>query len=453
MTDPTPGTPTPSPRPTPGAMPGRIPTPGDLARPAATPKPKPTPKPAPVQDPHRFGRVAEDGTVYLVTADGEREIGQWQAGTPEEGLRHFAGRYDDLVTEVAVLESRLSSHPEDADAIRAQAATLAEGLDEAAVIGDIEALRARLGRIGREAGDAKGRVEESRKRRREEAVAAKEKLIAETEDIAENSTQWKAAGDRIRAILEEWKKIRGIDRATDDRLWKRYARARDAFHRRRGAHFAELDRGRAAAKRRKEELVERAVALQDSTEWRETARAYRDLMQEWKAAGRAPREADDRLWEQFRAAQDKFFGARDAVNAEKDREFAANGEAKDALIAEYEPLIDPDKNLDQARAKLTELQEKWDEIGYVPKSRMRELEDKIAGLEKRVTDAERSKWRRTDPEAQERAAQFTRRVDELTAQAEQAEERGDAKKAEQLRAQAAQWSAWAETAAEALEDR
>ena len=84
---------------------------------------------------------------------------------------------------------------------------------------------------------------------------------------------------------------------------------------------------------------------------------------------------------------------------------------------------------------------------------MRELEDKIAGLEKRVTDAEQSQWRRTDPEAQERAAQFTRRVEELAAQAEQAEARGDTKKAEQLRALAAQWSSWAETAAEALEDR
>ena len=157
--------------------------------------------------------------------------------------------------------------------------------------------------------------------------------------------------------MEEWKQIKGIDRRTDDALWKRYSRARDSFNRRRGSHFAELDRARAVARKKKEELVERAEAIQDSTEWGPTARAYRDLMTEWKAAGRAPREVDDKLWERFRAAQDHFFEARNAINAERDREFEANAEAKDALIAEYDSLIDPAKGLGAAKAKLRELQD------------------------------------------------------------------------------------------------
>src|SRR4029453_16643593 len=56
-----------------------------------------------------FGRVDADGTVYVKTAEGDRVVGSWQAGTPEEGLAHFARRFDDLVTEVDLIETRLKS--------------------------------------------------------------------------------------------------------------------------------------------------------------------------------------------------------------------------------------------------------------------------------------------------------------------------------------------------------
>ena len=297
---------------------------------------------------------------------------------------------------------------------------------------------------------ARERAKEQKAQRRQQAIARKETLAAEAEDLAANSTEWKAAGDRIRAILEEWRGIRGIDRATDDELWKRYSRARDSFNRRRGSHFAELDRGRAQAKKAKEELVERAEALKDSTEWGETARAYRDLMTEWKAAGRAPREVDDALWERFRAAQDHFFAARNAVNAERDREFVANADAKDALIAEYDSLIDPAKGLGAAKSKLRELQDKWDEIGFVPRGRVREFEDKIARIEQRVAAAEDSRWRKTDPAQQEKVNQFQVKADDFERQAQAAEARGDAAKAASLREQAKQWQEFADVAAKAV---
>ena len=432
----------PKPGPRPGAKPG-------AHRPAAQPVPVATPV---ASDPSKFGRVADDGTVYLKTADGEREIGQWQAGTPAEGLSHYGKRFDDLATEVELLEARLKANPGEAESIKKTASELRESLPTAAVIGDIEALDKRLTAVLEHSDKAGQQAQADKARRREEAIAAKEKLAAEAEDLAANSTEWKAAGDRIRTILEEWKQIRGIDRKTDDQLWKRYSRARDSFNRRRGSHFAELDRNRAAAKRAKEELVVRAEALQDSTDWNETARAYRDLMKEWKAAGRAPREADDKLWAKFRAAQDKYFGARDAVNAERDREFAANAEAKDALIAQYEPLIDPAKGLGGAKAKLRELQDKWDEIGYVPRGKVREYEDKIGALEQRVAEAEESRWRKADPAAQATANQFQVKADDLKKQAAAAEAAGKADKAAELREQAAQWQEFADVATKAVND-
>ena len=449
MTDsnstPTPGTKAPSP----AAMAKK---PGPRPRAAAktvTPAPLPAREPS---DPSKFGRVDEDGNVFLTRGGQERQIGSWQAGTPEEGLAHYGQRYDDLVTEVELIETRLRAHPEDADSLRKSAEALKASLDDAAVIGDIDAVEARLDKAIDASDTAREKAKEQKAQRREQAIARKEALAAEAEDLAENSTEWKAAGDRIREILEEWRGIRGIDRATDDELWKRYSRARDSFNRRRGSHFAELDRNRAQARKIKEELVERAEALKDSTDWGHTARAYRDLMTEWKAAGRAPREVDDKLWERFRAAQDHFFEARNAINAERDREFEANAEAKNALIAEYDSLIDPAKGLGAAKAKLRELQDKWDEIGFVPRGRVREFEDKIGSIEKRVSEAEDSRWRKTDPAQQDKVNQFQVKADDFTKQAEAAEAKGDATKAASLREQAKQWQEFADVAAKAVNE-
>src|SRR3954452_11365062 len=86
------------------------------------PPPRPMPKPGPPRpaarpvqvvgtgsDPRRFGRVDPDGTVWLVTSSGERGIGSWAAGDPDAAFAHFGRRYDDLSTEIDLLEHRLNS--------------------------------------------------------------------------------------------------------------------------------------------------------------------------------------------------------------------------------------------------------------------------------------------------------------------------------------------------------
>ena len=405
--------------------------------------------------PDQWGRVDADGTVYLTaTADGsgERVIGQWQAGAPAEGLAHFAQRFDDLRTEVMVLADRLRTHPESATAIVAQATEIREKLPTMAIVGDVAAIDALLGFVIESGDTAREKAKELKAAARAAAIARKEELAAEAERIGKEATNWKEAGERLREILEEWKTIRGIDRKTDDALWKRYARGRDGFTRRRGSHFAQLDRDRASAKAKKEELVARAEALQDSTDWAETAAAYRELMKEWKQAGRAPRDADDKLWARFRAAQDEFFGRRDDVNKQRDEEFEANAQAKQALLDEYDPLIDPAKNLEQARQKLHELQDKWELIGFVPRKRVKEFDHKLQAIEARVSSAADDLWRRSDPAAKARADQFAEKAEDLLRQAQVAEEKGKADEAAELRAQAASWSEWAAAAERAVED-
>jgi hypothetical protein len=400
----------------------------------------------PSSDPRRFGRVAEDGTVYLRTTAGERVIGSWQAGEPDAAFAHFGRRFDDLATEVTLLETRLKSGTADARKIKAAAASLAESLPTVNVLGDVDALAARLATIADQAKETAQAERVRREEQRAQQTARKEALAAEAEDLAANATQWKSAGDRMRAILDEWRTITGLDRKTDDALWKRYSAARDAFNRRRGAHFSDLDRERTGARETKERLCARAEELSGSTDWAATAAKFRDLLGEWKAAGRAAKDVDDALWQRFKAAQDTFFAARNALNAEREAEFQANAEAKEKLLAEAEKI--DISNLKAAQASLRAITERWDAIGKAPRDSSTELERRLRLVEKKIRDA--ADAGRIDPEAQARAEQFRARAEQFERQAEKAAAAGRDRDAEQAHASAAQWREWATAAAAAV---
>jgi hypothetical protein len=403
----------------------------------------------PPSDPHRFGRVDDDGTVWLISAAGERIVGSWQAGDPEAAFTHFGRRFDDLSTEITLMEERLASGTGDARKIKANAIALAETLPTACVLGNVDALAERLTGL-RERADAIVAAERCRREEHRAAqTARKEALAAEAEELAVNSTQWKIAGDRLRAIIDEWKTISGLDRKVDDALWKRYSAARETFNRRRGSHFADLDRERSGIRQSKERLCERAEELSDSTDWITTSAEFRKLLTEWKAAGRASRDVDDALWRRFKAAQDAFFTARNAATAEKDAELHANAVAKETLLADAEKL--DTTNHDAARAALRTIADKWDAIGRVPRERSAELERRLRAVEKKVRDAGESDW--SDPQAQARAEQFRARAEQFEQQAAKAAAAGKTKEADEAKADAEQWRQWAEAAADALTRR
>ena len=388
--------------------------------------------------------------IFVRTPDGERMVGSWQAGAPDEGLAHFARRFDDMTTEVEILFHRLIAGGDPKHAL-GSARAMRDGLPEATVLGDLAGLHTRLEELISHAEAAVVTARAARDAQRTAAVTRKEELAAEAEQLASEATQWKQAGDRFKTILDEWRTIRGIDRKTDEQLWKRFSRAREAFNRRRGSHFADLDRQRAGAKHRKEELAEEAEKLADSDEWGPTAARFRDLMAEWKGAGRAHKDADDALWQRFRTAQDAFFARRSASFAERDAEFVANAEAKRALLAEAEKIDVSDPT--GARAALRAIQERWEEIGKVPRDDMRPLETRLRAVEEKVREAADRQWRRTDPEAEARVAQFRERIAHFEAQAAKARAAGDAKRAAQADAQAAQWREWLGTAEQAVQHR
>lgn len=419
--------------------------PGDTAPPAIPPVPAAEPEPG------RWGWVDDDGTVWLraeATVDREaaKQIGSWQAGDADEGLAHFARRFDDLRTEGELLVARLGAGRGDARSVLRSAVALRERVVDASVVGDLVGLTARLDAVMALAERATEQEKAEKAGAREEAVARKEALITEAETLAEETTRWKHAGDRFSAMLDDWKAIRGIDRKTDDALWKRFSRARETFTRRRGAHFADLDRARSAAKTRKEGLVVEAEGLTDSTDWGPTAGRYKELMAEWKAAGRTSKDADDALWARFRGAQDMFFTRRSEAFSARDAEFEDNARAKEELLTEA-ARIDLD-DVEAARATLRDVQERWDRIGKVPRDRVKEFSARLKEVEDRVRGAVDRRWQ-ANPETEARVGQFRARVEQYEAAAAKARAAGDRRRAEEAERQAAQWREWLNTAEQA----
>jgi hypothetical protein len=393
-----------------------------------------------------FGRVDEDGTVYVKTAAGERVVGSWQAGTPEEGLAHFARRFDGVVTEVNLIETRLGTGAGDAQHALTRIKELRSELDEPHVVGDIDGLIERLDKLTSTAEAKVSEVHAARSAARAEAVAHKTGLVEEAERLAADSTSWKVAGDRFKEILEEWKTIRGVDRKTDGELWKRYATARDTFTRRRGAHFATLDAGRKQAQARKEELVAEAETVCSSTEWAPTAIRLKELMTEWKAAPRAAKEVEQRLWERFRAAQDAFFAKRSEVFSARDAEQKASLDRRHELLAQAEAL-DVEADPKAAQAKLRDIQAQWHDSGRVSRDASSGLDRRLRAVEEKVRGAMDVAWRRTTPSENPLLSQMREQVAEAEARLARAQAAGDAKRireAEQALAAKRQFLALAE---------
>jgi hypothetical protein len=349
-----------------------------------------------------WGRVDADGTVYVRTADGERVIGSWQAGSPEEALAFYQRKFASLDTEVSLLEQRITTTDLSPAQARAVIDRLLAAVTDAHAIGDLGQLHARLEALTGKVDERQEEVRAQRDQVRTEARSVKEAIVAEAEQIAAEATHWKNSSERLRQLLEEWKAAPRADRAVETALWKRLSAARNAFNKRRKAYFAELTEERDEARSRKETLCAEAEELADSTDWAATAASFRELMRSWKAAGRAARADEDELWARFKAAQDTFFRARSEVYSAKDAALREHAEVKAQLLEEAGKLV-PVTDVRAARAALRGIQERWEQAGPVPREAHERLESGLRRIEDAVRKAEDAQWRRSNPEALARA--------------------------------------------------
>ena len=408
--------------PTPAAL--RPPTPTSLAG-APTPT---TPAAAPASDPSLFGRVDDEGNVYLRTPEGEVVVGQWAAGDPAEGLAFFGRKYDDLVVEVDLIGTRLADGRASAEQVDAVLSKVRDAIAGRSFVGDIQALNGKCDTLAAAAAVAREQARERRAAERE-AVLAQRSTLAEEAESLQGSTSWKATTERYSAIVEEWKVLPRGDRAAEQELWKRISAARTSFDKRRRQHFSELDSQRKDTIARKRELITRAETLAASTDWQRTSKQLRDLLEDWKRMPRASRSDEDKLWKRFKAAQDSFYAARNAEQEAAEDALRPNVDAKEALVVEAEALL-PITDLDAAKKTLRGIQDRWDRAGDVPRSERSRLESRLKKVEDAVRSREEAAWK--DNTTTVATDAFSEALQRLEAKRDAAAARGDAKTASDL---------------------
>ncbi|MBT1163829.1 DUF349 domain-containing protein [Bifidobacterium felsineum] len=446
-------------KPTPASMPKpHAPSPAAFAKKApakqhtAVPASNTAYSEADVKAAEAFGRVDDNGTVFVKDGDAEREVGQFPDVSKEEALALYARRFLDLKAKLDLLANRLTSPNVKAREIDESLKLLGEETNEPAVVGDIAALKAQFEEL-KAAGEAKKTaLAEARKAAIAKAVAERTAIVEKAEALAASlgdNTNWRSTADKFRNLFDEWQNhqrttIR-IDKPEAEALWKRFSAARTTFNQARRKWAQARDNERNHAKEVKEAIIAEANELKDSTAWGETSRKFNDLMDRWKKAGRAGRTEDDELWGKFREAADAFFNARQADRDQMNTAEKENLAKKEELLVKAEALVPvkTDAEAKKARQELAKIQEEWDQIGYVPREDMRRIENRLDAVDKQIKSVEDAAWKQSDPEADARKSSFEEQLNAQLAELDaKIAAESDPKKKAKLEAEKATKEQW-----------
>ncbi|WP_378146553.1 DUF349 domain-containing protein [Cnuibacter sp. UC19_7] len=390
-------------------------------------------------DQQPWGRVDDDGNVYVREADGERLVGQFPDGSKEEALAYFERKYTDLAGQVTLLEQRARRGAPAADVAKT-VARLTSAVDGANAVGDLEALKTRLAALTTTVSEISEQQSAEAEAEVQAAVAERTAIVEQIEALAAQDpakAQWKQVSATIDELFGRWQAHQHdgprLPRAEANELWRRFRDARTSLETQRRAFFAELDQVHKEARSRKQQLVEQAEAL--ASRGADGIPAYRDLLAQWKGTGRAGRKYDDALWDRFKAAGDVLYGARSEVVARDEQEYGENLTAKLALLDEAEPLL---KETDRVKAReaLTSIQLRWDAIGRVPRDNVKTVEERLRRVETAVRKLDEEHWNRSDPEKKARseglASQLSGAIEKLQKEIDEAQAAGDSKKVKEL---------------------
>lgn len=408
-----------------------------MPRMTAAPTSSPAVPTAAATDATEWGRVAEDGTVEVRDGDDWRTVGQYPDGTSEEALAYYARKFDDLAVKLGTLETRAQSEGSSASDLTKQASRLQVEVNDAAAVGDLAGLRARISALIGSLTEATAKEAAAAKEALDAAITERTAIVEKAEEIAARDlakVQWKQVTAEMTELFDSWQAHQQngprLPKGAAQQLWKRFRDARSTVDKARRAFFSELDDVHRVARDLKTQLVARAEAL--APRGIDGIPAYRDLLDQWKSSGRAGRKADDALWARFKAAGDALYAARAEQAAAEEAESAPRIQAREALLEEARAVVD-ETNLKRARALLTRIQRQWDDVGrIVPRERERALDDQMRSIEQNLKSREDVDWKKNNPEKNARVGDMSSQLVEAIAKLEQ--ELADAKKVGDRRA-------------------
>jgi hypothetical protein len=382
-----------------------------------------------------FGRVENDGTVLVKMPDGsEKQVGQWAAGDPNDGLAFYIRKYHEIENELSLALQRLKEGKGNADAVFKLIERVKTSLETPNFVGDLNILSSKIEELQVLAAVKKAEFSAAKAIAKEKAMEKRKQLVEEAEKLI-NSKQWKVTTQRFKEIVEEWKKLPHGAKSEEQALWKRFSAARSAFDKTRRQYFSTLESGRKEASKIKSEIVTQAKAIADSKEWNDTANKFRNLMAKWKSAPILERKEEQKLWKEFKLAQDVFFAARTAALSVLDEEHSKNLEAKKVLAEKAEKIL-PITDIKSARQALKPIQEEWSKIGHVSRKDKDKIEARLKAVEEAIRNAEKNELNRTDPAKSARAQSTMELIEAKLIKTEKERESalssGDTKKAEKL---------------------
>lgn len=210
---------------------------------------------------------------------------------------------------------------------------------------------------------------EARKQKEEENLAKKTAICETIEAFnlegLKTFAEWNAISEKITALQAEWKTIGYAPQKMNTKIFERFRAACDAFFTRKNEYFQTVRDNLNQNYALKLDLVEKAEALKDSTDWKATTDALVELQKKWKEIGTVPKKYSDQIWERFNTACDAFFAAKKEANKDVHSEQTANMEKKRAIIDALAAIV-PEEFEGDLRSKLREAQEEWNQIGHVP---------------------------------------------------------------------------------------
>ena len=206
------------------------------------------------------------------------------------------------------------------------------------------------------------RTQEEENLNKKTALCEKVEAIAKEEN--KNSADWENHTKQIIEIQTEWKTIGFAPQKMNVKIFERFRAACDDFFGRKSEFFTNLKKEFAENAEKKKALVEKAQALKDSTDWKSTSDKLIALQKEWKTIGMVPKKYGDQLWNDFLAACNQFFEARNAANAGTRNEEHVNLEKKQDIIAQLKALLEDAG--DDTQATVRKLTEEYNAIGHVP---------------------------------------------------------------------------------------
>lgn len=202
----------------------------------------------------------------------------------------------------------------------------------------------------------------------EENLAKKTALCEKAEGIAtadsKTAADWEKRTKEIIAIQQEWKTIGFAPQKMNVKIFERFRAICDDFFGRKATFFKGMKEQFAENANKKKDLVEKAKALSESTDWKSTSDKLIALQKEWKTIGTVPKKLGDQLWNDFLTACNKFFDARNAANAGARNEQHENLEHKRDIIAKLKALTE--EAVDNAQEKVRQLVDEYNQVGHVP---------------------------------------------------------------------------------------